>query len=77
MPSWTASGRPLSDPLAALFPNPRPLGAWVAEAACADLPDELVSVFIEGKPDSDALDLAEATCWRCPPCDVGEPSTAA
>lgn len=55
-----------ADPLAALFRNLRPLGAWVEEAACADLDDEAAAVFTADDPDPDALAVAEATCWRCP-----------
>lgn len=59
------------DPLASLFRSMRPLGAWVEDAACADLDDEAAAAFTADKPDPDALAVAEAICWRCPvrqPC---------
>lgn len=61
----TADPTPV-DPLAALFRNLRPLGAWVAEAACADLPDDLAAVFTDDDPDPEVLAVAESVCWRCP-----------
>lgn len=56
---------PTPDPLAALFKRVRPLGAWVAEAACADLAAEDAAVYTSDNPDPDALAVAEATCWGC------------
>jgi len=44
----------------------RPLGAWVDEAACADLGLAGSEVFTADVPDPDELAQAEAVCWRCP-----------
>jgi hypothetical protein len=42
-----------------------PLGAWVHDAACGAL-GAGAEVFTSDHPNVEELELAEATCWRCP-----------
>jgi hypothetical protein len=54
------------DELARVLRDLPPLGGWIEDATCATLGVEGAEVFTADHPDPDELDLAEATCWRCP-----------
>ena len=42
------------------------LGAWVGQAACARLPDELAATFTAEAPEAHEVALATVVCNGCP-----------
>jgi hypothetical protein len=54
------------DELARALASLPPLGPWIEDATCATLGIAGSEVFTADHPDPDELELAEATCWRCP-----------
>jgi hypothetical protein len=57
---------PVLDELARALGDLPPLGQWIEDASCASLGIIGSEVFTADHPDHDELELAEATCWRCP-----------
>jgi hypothetical protein len=57
---------PVLDELARALAKLPPLGKWIEDASCASLGTVGSEVFTADTPDPDELELAEATCWRCP-----------
>ena len=54
------------DSLDRLLSTALPLGAWVEQAACAELAVDVADVYTADAPDEHDLAVATAVCGQCP-----------